>query len=67
MSDRGARLEDMGKILKISKDTAPKIVQENLDMKKFRSKRVPSLFTVEQKQQLIDDPGRCLQLFTRDI
>lgn len=46
MSDRGARLEDMGKILKISKDTASKIVQDNLDMKKFRSKRVPSLLTV---------------------
>ena len=53
-------------ILKISKGTVFRVVHENLRMKKLYSKWVPRLLTVEQKQQRIHDPERCLKLFTRN-
>ena len=40
-------------------------VVESIGMRKLFSKRVPCLVTPDQKQQRVEDPERCLELFNR--
>lgn len=66
MDDRRIKLQEIADVLKLSKGSVFNILHENLRMKKFFSKWVPRLLTMEQKQQRVDESKRCLELFMRN-
>ena len=66
LADRKLNLREIADTLKISEGSVFAILHEYLSMRKLSSKWVPHLFTVDQKQQRVDDSERCLELFQRN-
>ena len=66
LTDRILKLREIEEEIKISVGSAFTILYEHLSMRWLSSKWVQRLLTVDQKQQRIDDSGRCLQLFQRN-
>ena len=66
LANRKLKLCEIAEELKISEGSVFVILHEHLSMRKLCSKWVPRLFTVNQKQQRIDDSDCCLQLFQRN-
>ena len=65
LDDRKLKLREIVDTLKISECSVFTILHEFLGMRKFFSKWVPRLLTLEQKQQRFEDPECCLELFKR--
>ena len=65
LANHKLKLHEIAKEL-ISEGSVFTILHEHLSMRKLCSKWLPSLLTVDQKQQHIDDSERCLQLFQRN-
>ena len=57
------KLHEIAEDLKISEDSVFTILYEHLSMRKLYSKWVQCLFTIDEKQQYVNDSERCLQLF----
>ena len=66
LDDRKLELREIDDTLKISEGSVFTILHEHLNMRKFCSKWVPRLLTVDQKQQGADDSERSLELFQRN-
>ena len=64
--DRELKLCEIADTLKISEGSVFAILHGHLNMRKLCSKWVPRLLTVDQKEQRINDPERCLELFQRN-
>ena len=66
MADRKLKLHEIAEDLKNSEGSVFSILHKNLSMIKLCSKWVLHLLTINQKQQCVDDPERCLQLLQRN-
>ena len=66
MANRKLKLCEIAEELKISEDSVFTLLHEQLSMRKLSSKWMWCLFTVDQKQQCVDDSKLCLQLFQRN-
>ena len=66
LADFKSKFHQIADTLKILEGSVFTILHEHLSMGKLCSKWVPRLFTVDQKQQRIDDSERCLELFQRE-
>ena len=63
LANRKWKLREIAEELKISEGCVFIILHEHLSMRNLCSKWGPSLLSVDQKQQRVDDSERCLQLF----
>ena len=61
-ADRKLKLLEIAEELKISEGSVFTILHEDLSVRKLCPKWVPRLFTVDPKQQRVDDSEGCLQL-----
>ncbi len=66
MDDRKLKVRENADMVNVSTGSASTILHKKLDMKKIFSRWVPHMLTMEQKQQQINDSGRCWTLFTRN-
>ena len=65
LADRKLKLREIADTFKISEGSVFTTLHEHLSMRKFCSKWLPRLLTVDQKQR-VDNSEHCLELFQRN-